>query len=265
MNDTIMLCLVCGDKAQGKNFNIISCQSCKQFFRRHAFKPTDSTCMFDHTCDINVHTRSFCIECRLDKCITMGMKREFIKIHKNYDRKRQKDSQKANKNKVSYNKTPSDHKLGYTSDMNSPDIHYTDITSHTKHTNDYRKHSTDSQTTDPSELTSDSHSSEELSLSVIPVHRPLMDYRNQFNELEGKKLWELLTATQILNDRKTLTYDTNDDKMNNSQEMAGNRFEYRFMSYIQMSKRLSAFNDLCENDRMALIKGGCFDLTTIRK
>ena len=32
------LCLVCGDKALGYNFNAVSCESCKAFFRRNAFK-----------------------------------------------------------------------------------------------------------------------------------------------------------------------------------------------------------------------------------
>jgi hypothetical protein len=32
------LCHVCGDKALGYNFNAISCESCKAFFRRNAFK-----------------------------------------------------------------------------------------------------------------------------------------------------------------------------------------------------------------------------------
>lgn len=31
-------CLVCGDKALGYNFNAVSCESCKAFFRRNAFK-----------------------------------------------------------------------------------------------------------------------------------------------------------------------------------------------------------------------------------
>ena len=32
------LCAVCGDKALGCNFEAISCESCKAFFRRNAFK-----------------------------------------------------------------------------------------------------------------------------------------------------------------------------------------------------------------------------------
>ena len=32
------ICLVCGDKALGYNFNAVSCESCKAFFRRNAAK-----------------------------------------------------------------------------------------------------------------------------------------------------------------------------------------------------------------------------------
>lgn len=32
------ICLVCGDKALGYNFNAITCESCKAFFRRNALK-----------------------------------------------------------------------------------------------------------------------------------------------------------------------------------------------------------------------------------
>ena len=32
------LCGVCGDKAFGYNFNAVTCESCKAFFRRNALK-----------------------------------------------------------------------------------------------------------------------------------------------------------------------------------------------------------------------------------
>jgi len=32
------ICLVCGDRALGHNFNAVSCESCKAFFRRNALK-----------------------------------------------------------------------------------------------------------------------------------------------------------------------------------------------------------------------------------
>lgn len=33
------MCLVCGDIATGYNFNVITCESCKAFFRRNALRP----------------------------------------------------------------------------------------------------------------------------------------------------------------------------------------------------------------------------------
>ena len=35
---TLLICGVCGDKALGYNFDAITCESCKAFFRRNALK-----------------------------------------------------------------------------------------------------------------------------------------------------------------------------------------------------------------------------------
>ena len=35
-------CLVCGDFARGLNFDVISCMSCKTFFRRNVFRKSVS-------------------------------------------------------------------------------------------------------------------------------------------------------------------------------------------------------------------------------
>lgn len=41
------ICRVCGDKALGYNFNVVSCESCKAFFRRNALKPkVNFNCFF---------------------------------------------------------------------------------------------------------------------------------------------------------------------------------------------------------------------------
>ena len=38
-----LICLVCGDVARGINFDLMTCMSCKAFFRRHALKSSVSS------------------------------------------------------------------------------------------------------------------------------------------------------------------------------------------------------------------------------
>lgn len=71
-------CAVCGDKAIACNFNAVTCESCKAFFRRNAFKEQQLKCLFENRCIIDRVTRRFCSKCRLLKCFQIGMKREWI-------------------------------------------------------------------------------------------------------------------------------------------------------------------------------------------
>lgn len=71
-------CSVCGDKAIACNFNAVTCESCKAFFRRNAYKEQRLKCLFEGRCLITKDTRRFCSKCRLLKCFTTGMKREWI-------------------------------------------------------------------------------------------------------------------------------------------------------------------------------------------
>uniref|UniRef100_A0A8R1DIX8 Nuclear receptor domain-containing protein n=1 Tax=Caenorhabditis japonica TaxID=281687 RepID=A0A8R1DIX8_CAEJA len=72
------ICRVCGDKAFSYNFNVITCESCKAFFRRNANKEKEIRCPFNEQCEINMVSRRFCQRCRLAKCFTVGMKKEWI-------------------------------------------------------------------------------------------------------------------------------------------------------------------------------------------
>ncbi|KAL3991026.1 Zinc finger C4 type (two domains) family protein [Acanthocheilonema viteae] len=71
-------CRVCGDHATGYNFNVITCESCKAFFRRNALRPKEFKCPYSDDCDINSVSRRFCQKCRLRKCFAVGMKKEWI-------------------------------------------------------------------------------------------------------------------------------------------------------------------------------------------
>ncbi|VEN46287.1 unnamed protein product [Callosobruchus maculatus] len=86
----LKLCLVCGDKALGYNFNAITCESCKAFFRRNALVEKVYKCPFNNNCDITTVTRRFCQKCRLDKCFTIGMCKDLIMSEQDKVAKRQK-------------------------------------------------------------------------------------------------------------------------------------------------------------------------------
>ncbi|PVD29606.1 hypothetical protein C0Q70_08861 [Pomacea canaliculata] len=72
------ICGVCGDRALGYNFNAVTCESCKAFFRRNAFKDKQIKCLFKGDCIIDLRTRRFCPACRIKKCFEIGMKRDMI-------------------------------------------------------------------------------------------------------------------------------------------------------------------------------------------
>ncbi|XP_011310229.1 nuclear hormone receptor HR96 [Fopius arisanus] len=87
------ICAVCGDRALGYNFNAISCESCKAFFRRNALKNKDFRCPFTENCKVTPVTRRFCQKCRLDKCFNVGMRKEYIMTEHDKELKRKKIEQ----------------------------------------------------------------------------------------------------------------------------------------------------------------------------
>ncbi|XP_029034688.2 nuclear hormone receptor HR96 [Osmia bicornis bicornis] len=87
------ICGVCGDRALGYNFNAVSCESCKAFFRRNALKNKDFRCPFTQNCNITPVTRRFCQKCRLDKCFSIGMRKEYIMSEEDKVLKRKKIEQ----------------------------------------------------------------------------------------------------------------------------------------------------------------------------
>uniref|UniRef100_A0A069DU14 Putative hormone-like 96 protein n=1 Tax=Panstrongylus megistus TaxID=65343 RepID=A0A069DU14_9HEMI len=98
-------CAVCGDIALGYNFNAVTCESCKAFFRRNALKDKELRCPFKESCQINSITRRFCQRCRLAKCYAVGMKRELIMTEADKEKKRRKIE--ANKAKQGCYNSPS--------------------------------------------------------------------------------------------------------------------------------------------------------------
>ncbi|CAM4764581.1 unnamed protein product [Rotaria magnacalcarata] len=74
-----LMCKICGDVARGFNFDVITCLSCKAFFRRNAFRLSSiRCCQRKNCCKITKETRSYCPACRLKKCYAFGMNSNLI-------------------------------------------------------------------------------------------------------------------------------------------------------------------------------------------
>ncbi|UJR23406.1 hypothetical protein I4U23_026413 [Adineta vaga] len=72
-------CFVCGAEAHGYNFDQITCESCKAFFRRNALKSMEKfRCRNNEKCVITVATRKRCKRCRLLKCFQVKMRKDWI-------------------------------------------------------------------------------------------------------------------------------------------------------------------------------------------
>ena len=97
-----LICQVCGANANGYNFDAITCESCKAFFRRNAFRPSNEfRCINNGNCVITINTRKKCKKCRIDKCFQVCMKKEWIMSETEREEKRRKIEEnrrkKANK------------------------------------------------------------------------------------------------------------------------------------------------------------------------
>ncbi|XP_051155462.1 ecdysone receptor isoform X2 [Leptopilina boulardi] len=95
------LCLVCGDRASGYHYNALTCEGCKGFFRRSITKNAVYQCKYGNNCEIDMYMRRKCQECRLKKCLTVGMRPECVVPEyqcavKRKEKKAQKEKDKPN-------------------------------------------------------------------------------------------------------------------------------------------------------------------------
>ncbi len=70
------LCPVCGDKVSGFHYGLLTCESCKGFFKRTVQNKKMYQCVDKQSCMIDKHQRKRCAYCRFHKCLQVGMKLE---------------------------------------------------------------------------------------------------------------------------------------------------------------------------------------------
>ncbi|CAG2100790.1 unnamed protein product [Medioppia subpectinata] len=279
----------------GKNFGAVSCEPCKSFFRRNSLK-INLICHFDNNCKIDVITRKYCSKCRLDKCLAIGMRRDWIINDEERELKRPKTmTNKIQRNSLnnSINNEPNnDHGQNttlYSSQETSCIENHISITSisdtdflceifdnnftidalneqivnietsvrtndcidsQTNHISKDNNQNSDNYTQN---LLTHYYSPESVGekvvlgyeMPVIPIGRPIDDHKSDFNETEIYIITELIQSTEF-------------------RSFGTTSFDNYVRNVSQAVKGLTAFNTICEDDRILLLKYSCIEVIFLR-
>ncbi|XP_077449247.1 glucocorticoid receptor-like isoform X2 [Stigmatopora argus] len=85
------VCLVCSDEASGCHYGVVTCGSCKVFFKRAVEGQHNYLCAGRNDCIIDKIRRKNCPACRFRKCLQAGMNLEARK-NKKLDKARQRNN-----------------------------------------------------------------------------------------------------------------------------------------------------------------------------
>ncbi|XP_058864293.1 nuclear receptor subfamily 5 group A member 2-like [Acipenser ruthenus] len=72
-------CPICGDKVSGYHYGLLTCESCKGFFKRTVQNDKRYTCLEKQSCPIDKTQRTRCPSCRFHKCLSVGMRLEAVR------------------------------------------------------------------------------------------------------------------------------------------------------------------------------------------
>lgn len=72
-------CPVCGDRVSGYHYGLLTCESCKGFFKRSVQNNKHYSCAEGQRCPMNPSQRKRCPFCRFQKCLAVGMRREAVR------------------------------------------------------------------------------------------------------------------------------------------------------------------------------------------
>ncbi|XP_070706247.1 steroidogenic factor 1-like [Pempheris klunzingeri] len=73
------LCPVCGDKVSGYHYGLLTCESCKGFFKRTVQNNKKYMCAERQQCRMDKTQRRRCPFCRFQKCLHVGMRLEAVR------------------------------------------------------------------------------------------------------------------------------------------------------------------------------------------
>ncbi|CAG2104660.1 unnamed protein product [Medioppia subpectinata] len=275
------ICLICGDKAVGKNFGAVSCNSCKGFFRRNAAKSDGIKCDFNNNCTIDLMTRKYCRNCRLRKCLAVGMKENWILTESQLlERKRKlelrKQLWKQNKHFIYNNIDTTDDTTQEILHLDMKSITDTDVNAYPNNSVqelesiiNYNDVCGEQNLTDIAIQTQeyreyyDNTIRQEPQLPV-PIDRPITDYNNNFNETEFSHLNEMMFAVNHMQPNGAPAVTWEPIGMKEILKCFVTKYESDIPLLVKMCRSLRSFNGLCESDQLSLIKYGAMELLILR-
>ncbi|CAL9682543.1 unnamed protein product [Knipowitschia caucasica] len=72
-------CPVCGDSVSGYHYGLLTCESCKGFFKRTVQNKKRYVCVATQQCRIDKAQRKRCPFCRFQKCLEVGMRLDAVR------------------------------------------------------------------------------------------------------------------------------------------------------------------------------------------
>ncbi|CAK9290683.1 unnamed protein product [Gordionus sp. m RMFG-2023] len=155
-------CPVCGDKVSGYHYGLLTCESCKGFFKRTVQNKKIYTCIADKCCVIDKAQRKRCPFCRFQKCLDVGMKLEAVRA----DRMRggrNKFGPMYKRDRARKLQTCRNRNSNISSSSNSGSSHHNGL-------GDHRSDSISSHNYNPSQHLFDNGASNESSMNSLLLH-----------------------------------------------------------------------------------------------
>ena len=105
--------------------------------------------------------------------------------------------------------------------------------------------------------------SNDLIESMTAIQRPITDYNKTFNELEGNRLTELLNAIELMAD-PSVPISHQISNFWDAVHVMHLKLDIDSRKLVKMTKSLSAFRAIDENDKIILIKFSSIEIVIIR-
>ncbi|EEB17490.1 Ecdysone receptor, putative [Pediculus humanus corporis] len=225
------LCLVCGDRASGYHYNALTCEGCKGFFRRSITKNAVYQCKYGDSCEIDMYMRRKCQECRLKKCLSVGMRPECVVPEIQCEVKRREKKAQREKGKPS------------STTNGSPELIMADTPAIKTEPNTTQSHNEKSSANGVKPI---SPEQEEL------IHR-LVYFQNEYEQPSDEDLKRISNAPSEGEDQSDLNFRHITEITILTVQLI-----------VEFAKRLPGFDKLLREDQIALLKACSSEVMMLR-